>query len=157
MRTLLIVLMALAAAGCGQATSTGRQAPGGGPDQPVSHTPSNDPAGRGGPATVTPSPGGGPFTPVHLQRLRLVQRGSDVIAVGRWWSGVAPCSVLRPVGISRHGSTFELRMREGSDAGPNTACIEIAMLKRTVVDLGALAPGRYMVLAGGKTATIDVA
>jgi hypothetical protein len=65
--------------------------------------------------------------------------------------------VLRPVGISRHGATFVLRMREGSDAGPNTACIEIAMLKRTVVDLGAPGPGHYTVRAGGKTATIDVA
>jgi hypothetical protein len=157
MRTLPILLIALAVAGCGQAVGASRQAPGGGPNQPVAHSPSSDPAGPGGPASVTPSPGGGPFTPIHLQHLRLVQRGGHVLAIGRWWSGVAPCSVLRPVGVSRHGSMIVLRMREGSDAGPTTACIEIAMLKRTAVDLGALGPGHYTVTAGGKTATIDVA
>jgi hypothetical protein len=157
MRTFLILLIALAAAGCGEAASAGPQAPGGGPNQPVAHSPSSDSARPGGPANVTPSPGGGPFTTIHLQHLRLVQHGGHVLAVGRWWSGAAPCSVLRPVGVSRHGSTFVLGMREGSDAGPNTACIEIAMLKRAVIDLGALAPGHYTVAAGGKTATIDVA
>jgi hypothetical protein len=50
-----------------------------------------------------------------------------------WWSGVEPCTVL--VGRCRpDGNTFTLTVHEGSGAPPDTARIEIAQYKATIVD-----------------------
>ena len=58
-----------------------------------------------------------------------------------WFSGVEPCSVLAGVDVVRDGNTFKLTVNEGSAAAPDTACIDIAMYKGTIVDLGELEPG----------------
>ena len=51
-----------------------------------------------------------------------------------WYGGIEPCSVLRPVQISRRGQMIRLVLREGSDAAPGTACAELAMKKAVRVD-----------------------
>ncbi len=65
-----------------------------------------------------------------------------------WWSGVEPCNSLAGVDVARDGSTFNLTVREGASR-LDVACIEIAVYKATVVDLGELDPGDYTVTAFG--------
>lgn len=128
--------------------------------------------GTGG-APVIPIPGGGdddgmPATPVQpvagavgvhdvaVIGLRVSVVGRRVSAELRWWSGVEPCYVLAGVDIVRDGSTFTLTVLEGSAAGGDVACIEIAVLKSTVVDLGELEPGSYTIRASGEAAPVEV-
>jgi len=73
----------------------------------------------------------------------------------RWWSGVAPCSVLDSVGVSHDGTAYRLTVNEGS-SGQQVACVDIAQLKATVVDLGDLDPGTYTIKADGDAQPIEV-
>ncbi len=142
----ILILVAAVAAGCGQAAAAGTRTP----DAPTSHTvdPGKPPATGGGASWVTPVPGGGPENPVHPIAIHTHLSGGGGVAVVTWWGGVAPCYVLRPVRVVRHGTTIRISVREGSGASAGTACIEMAQLKRTRVGLGHLAPGRYTVIAG---------
>jgi hypothetical protein len=69
---------------------------------------------------------------------------------------VPACYALAPVRVARHGTTITVDLREGSIAHPGTACIELAMRKAVRVSLGALEPGSYLVVAGGRTARVQV-
>jgi hypothetical protein len=60
------------------------------------------------------------------------------------------------VRVARHGTTIAVDLREGSIVPPGTACIELAMRKAVRVSLGALAPGSYLVVAGGRTVRLQV-
>ena len=51
------------------------------------------------PTWVVPHPGGGPLRPVSPSGLRVGTRDGAAYAVVRWWSGIAPCSVLRSVTV----------------------------------------------------------
>ena len=66
------------------------------------------------------------------------------------------CYALAPVHVTRHGTTIAVDLREGSIAPPGTACIELAMRKAVRVSLGAREPGSYLVVAGGRTARLQV-
>ncbi len=112
--------------------------PGGGPGDGVVP----DPTGT----LVTPRPGVIDPRPVAVQRVGASLEGGRVVVRLDWVSGVEPCSVLASVGIARDGATFTLTVYEGpTDLG--VACIEIAMYKATLVDLGALPAGAYVVRA----------
>jgi hypothetical protein len=63
-----------------------------------------------------------------------------------WYSGVEPCNVLDSVDVDQGGNEFVLTLVEGT-SDPNAACIEIAELKATIVDLGELEPGTYTIRA----------
>jgi hypothetical protein len=63
-----------------------------------------------------------------------------------WTSGVEPCYTLSAVRVQRDGDTFTLQVLEGS-TGKDIACIEMAMFKATLVDLGELAAGTYTITA----------
>jgi hypothetical protein len=63
---------------------------------------------------------------------------------------------VRAGGVVRHGATIAVDLREGSIVAPGTACIEMAMRKTVRVSLGALEPGSYRVVAGGRTARLQV-
>ena len=102
-------------------------------------------------------PGDGPSNPVHPIAIHTHLNGSSGVAVVTWWGGVAPCYVLRSVRVTHHGTTIRIAVREGSGASAGTACIEMAQLKRTRVDLGHLAPGRYTVIAGSVRSHLVVA
>jgi len=68
-----------------------------------------------------------------------------------WTSGVEPCYVLDSVKIQRSGMTIALTVFEGS-SDPNAMCIEIAVLKATIVDLGDLEPGTWRITSPGSEA-----
>ena len=57
-----------------------------------------------------------------------------------WTSGVEPCNVLDTVIVKTGDHAFTITLREGHGAG-QVACIEIAQIKRTRIDLGELEPG----------------
>jgi hypothetical protein len=131
MRTLTagVLIVAAVAAGCGQAAS-GAATHGGGPS--------------------------GPAHPVHAVSLRVGTAAGRAYARVAWWGGVPSCYRLAPVRVSHRGSTIVVALREGSVAPPGTACIDMAMRKSVRVWLGELAPGRYRVVAGGRSAVLRV-
>jgi hypothetical protein len=104
-----------------------------------------DPAPGGGdggqPTAVEPVAGAVGIHDVAATGLRASVDGQRITAEVRWWSGVEPCNVLAGVDVVRDGTSFVLTIREGTAAGPDTVCIDIAMLKSTTVDLGELEPG----------------
>jgi hypothetical protein len=109
--------------------------------------------------TVTPTAGLINQHPVSVQRIRVAGDAKGAAAELRWWSGIAPCSALDSVQIERDASakTIRLTVIEGSGRG-DVACIDIAELKATVVDLGVLAAGTWTVSAEGDApaVTIDI-
>jgi hypothetical protein len=114
-----------------------------------------DPA-RPEPTIVTPAAGLTGVHPVGAAALDTALNGRDVAVRVAWWSGVEPCSVLAGVDVARDGHTFTLTVREGSAAAPDTACIEIAQYKATIVDLGELEPGTYTIAAFGDAAPVTI-
>jgi hypothetical protein len=110
----------------------------------------------GGPALVTPVAGLTGIHPVPASSLAATVTGRRVVVRVSWTSGVEPCYALAGVDVTRDGSAFLLTIAEGSGAGPDTMCIEIAQLKATDVDLGELEPGTYDVAAFGDAAPVEV-
>ncbi len=126
----------------------------------------------GGVVTNPPNPGGGGQVPdpqptivnpvaglqgihaVNATKLEPGVNGADISVRISWWSGVEPCSVLAGVTVTRDGNTFKLTVTEGSQ-GQNVACIEIAMYKATVVDLGKVDPGVYTITAAGDAPAVQ--
>jgi hypothetical protein len=131
MKTAIAITLAALAAGCGSAPA----------------------------AETRPPAAGGPVTnarPVHAVALRAGVSGGRAYARAVWWGGVPACYALAPVRVARHGDTIVVHLREGSIVPHGTACIEMAMRKTVRVSLGALEPGSYRVLAGGRTARLQV-
>ena len=111
------------------------------------------------PAAGTRTPAVGQVTharTVHAVALRVGVSGGRAYARAVWWGGVPACYSLAPVRVARHGATIAVDLREGSIVPPGTACIELAMRKTVRVSLGALEPGSYRVVAGGRTARLQV-
>ena len=104
---------------------------------------------------VVPKPGRLDVHPVGATAIEARVDGRHVTVKLTWWSGVEPCNVLDSVGVETAGSHVRLTIREGADRR-DVACIEIAMLKATVVDLGELAPGTYTISAGGDASPVQV-
>jgi hypothetical protein len=105
------------------------------------------PAGLGGggaASVVVPQPGQLNAAPAFISGLTLTVDGRHVTARLTWTSGVEPCYVLDSVRVVRDDATITLTALEGHAPG-NTICIEIAQLKATLVDLGELEPGTYLV------------
>jgi hypothetical protein len=88
--------------------------------------------------------------PVSVQHIRAAADAKGATAELRWWSGVAPCSALDSVQVEKDETamTIKLTVIEGSGKG-DVACIDIAELKATVVDLGVLGPGGWTISAEG--------
>jgi hypothetical protein len=126
----------------------GGGAPGAGPigGGPISGGGGGGPVDPGQPSLVLPKPGQQNVHPVSIDKLSARVEGRHVVLNARWWSGVEPCSVLDSVAARQDGQTITVSVREGS-SGANVACIDIAMLKATVIDLGDLAPGDYTIAA----------
>ncbi len=113
------------------------------------------PVDPGQPSLVLPKPGQQNVHPVSIDKLSARVDGRHVVLNARWWSGVEPCSVLDSVGVARTGNDIVLTIREGADK-LGVACIELAMLKATIVDLGELEPETYTISAGGDAPPIRV-
>jgi hypothetical protein len=69
---------------------------------------------------------------------------------------VEPCYVLDSVVVTPGDHAFAITLREGHGPG-DVACIEIAVQKHTIVELGELDPGTYTITdATGGAAPIEV-
>lgn len=96
--------------------------------------------------------------PVNVQLVRAIQNGDGTVTAElRWWSGVAPCYQLDHVEIAKDEAARTLRFTviEGSGKG-DIACIEIAQLNATTVDLGKLAAGEWKLSAEGDAPEINL-
>jgi hypothetical protein len=99
----------------------------------------------GKPTLVLPRPGQLDPRPVAIEHLSARVDGRRVVVTATWWSGVEPCYVLDSTAVKVDGKKITLSVHEGSSAR-DVACIEIAMHKVTVIDLGDLEPGRYTIV-----------
>jgi len=108
--------------------------------------------GLGEPTIVRPLPGRANPHPVSPIRFETSIDGRHVLVRISWYGGVEPCSVLDSVRIERTANDIALTPIEGSSAGDNVACIDIALLKATIVDLGELEPGTYRISSPGSDA-----
>ena len=104
-----------------------------------------DPAPRE-PTLVVARPGQLDPHPVAVTLLEPSVEGRRVLVKASWYSGVEPCYVLDSVKVDQGGNEFVLTVIEGT-GDPNAMCIEIAMYKATIVDLGELEPGEYTIRA----------
>lgn len=146
------------APGAGGGSSGGSgSAPGGGSGGGVVPPgPGDDPL-DGDATFVSPIPGQLDPHPVNVQAIRASVDGRHVQVELRWWSGVAPCSVLDSVQVARSDGdrTIGLTVIQGAGAR-DVACIDIAQLTATVVDLGDLEPGSWTIRAAGDAAPVVV-
>lgn len=128
-----VALAILLLVGCGSGADT----PVTGPTGPAS------PGGSPTPEVVTPSPGMAGVHPVSWDESEVVDE--DTVAV-EWWSGVAPCNVLDRVEVTTDQQTVTITLYEGSVPSPvEQVCIELAIRKRTLVDLDEPLAGRELV------------
>lgn len=100
--------------------------------------------GAGQPTLVTPIAGRADPRPVSPIALQASVDGRHVRVKVSWYGGVAPCSVLDSVAVERSGSEIAITPLEGS-SDLKAMCVELAMLKATIVDLGELEPGIYRI------------
>jgi hypothetical protein len=118
----------------------GEQTTGAGPDAAVSYTPcpGDEPAAPSDPydgaQTVEPRPGMANVHPLGFDKA--VVSDDDTSVTIFFWSGVEPCYVLDHVDVEYGGEAITITLLEGHDpSAGDVACIEIAMLKKTVVQL----------------------
>jgi hypothetical protein len=124
---------------------------------PLPPNPADDPL-LGDALMVTPVPGRLEPHPVNVQLVRAaVDDSNDVWAELRWMSGVEECYATDSVQVARDDAakTITLTVIEGSTGG-DVMCIEIAVLKATVVNLGDLAPGTWTISAAGDAPAISI-
>jgi ABC-type transport system substrate-binding protein len=119
----------------------------GGPVDPAPVDP-----GTGQAKLVIPKPGQLNPRPLPAATLEATVDGRRVLVKATWWSGIEPCNVLDSVKVERSGTAFAITLIEGT-GDPNAICIEIAMQKATIVDLGELEPGTYTISSPGGDAT----
>jgi hypothetical protein len=162
----LLVLVLVTACSTGAAGSPSGpvgSSPGPSGDASPSADPSPaDPGGGGGPgddgSLVFPVPGVIAPQPVTVETVSAEVRDGHVVVRLEWTSGVEPCHALAGVDVVRDGDTFTLTVFEGT-TDPDAMCIEIAMSKATLVDLGELPAGEYTIRAepaGPAAVTITV-
>jgi hypothetical protein len=104
-----------------------------------------DPA-AGEPTIVVPKAGQKNPHPVGATSLQASIDGRHVLVKVSWWSGVEPCNILDSVRVDRSGTAIGITIIEGA-SDLDVACIEIAQLKATIVDLGDLEAGMYTISA----------
>jgi hypothetical protein len=122
------------------------------PGLPAGPVDPNDPAGGGAAKPVRPQPGQRDPHPVSPIKLEASVDGRHVLVKVSWYSGIEPCSVLDSVKVERMGSEIAITPMEGIGDG-NAVCIDIALLKATIVDLGDLDPGAWRITAPTGDAT----
>jgi hypothetical protein len=120
--------------------------PGTGIGGPVDPAPA-DP-GTGQPKLIVARPGQLNPRPLPAARLESSVDGHRILIKATWWSGVEPCNVLDSVKVERSGFNIAISLIEGT-SDLNAMCIEIAMQKATIIDLGDLQPGTYTITSPG--------
>jgi hypothetical protein len=118
----------------------GEQVSGTGPDAIVSYTPCPgdddpvDPDPYGNAQLVEPRPGMSDVYPRIFDKV--VVGDDDRTLTIFFWSGVEPCYVLDHVDLAYGPGAITVTLFEGHDASAgDVACIEIALLKKVVVQL----------------------
>ena len=162
---LVALLVAILAIGCASGSSTSAppdtsRPPTGAPSPDPLGSPSSGPDGAvgigvppagepGGPdpvgQIVVPKPGQMNLRAIPAELLTATVEGRRVVVTITFTTGVEPCYVLDSIVVQRGDHTFAITLRQGSAPPGDTVCIEIAEIKRTVVDLGELAPGTYTI------------
>lgn len=130
--------------------------PGDGIVFPLPPLPGDDPL-LGDATVVVPKAGTLNPHPVNVQLVRATVQDGHVIVEARWYSGVEDCYPTDSVqvDIDEDAKTIRMTVLEGSAAG-DVICIEIAVLKATAVDLGALAAGTWKISAKGDAEPIEL-
>jgi hypothetical protein len=113
-------------------------------DLPLNPTPIDPGAGQ--PTLVVPRPGQIDPHPVAPTSLQASVDGRHVLVKVTWYGGVEPCSILDSVKVERTGTDIAITPFEGRGPG-DVMCIELAVEKATIVDLGELEPGTYRITA----------
>jgi hypothetical protein len=123
---------------------------------PIPPGPGDDPL-LGDATKVVPNPGRLNPHPVNVQLVRAAVDDGGVWVELRWWSGVEECYATDSVQIVKDDAakTIRLTVVEGTNPG-DMACIDIALLKATVFDLGDLAAGTWSISAEGDAPAITV-
>lgn len=174
---LVVVLSVAACAGATAPPSPSPAPPSATPNPTPTAVPGDPGSGTGGiPVNPIPDPNANPLFgdatyvkptagrlnphPVSVQLVRAqINPDGTVTADLRWWSGVAPCSELDHVEMvtDEAAKTIHLKVIEGAGAA-DVACIDIAQLTATAVDLGKLASGSWKISAEGEAPgiTLDV-
>jgi ABC-type transport system substrate-binding protein len=158
---LLLALLAACSAGAAPPSATPATTPSltAPPDEPVTGAGGSDPgqAGEPQPQLVVARPGQRNLHDVNVNRLQgQVLEGGRVIVRATFYSGIEPCSVLDSVRVIRDGDNFTITLRQGTGKG-DVACIDIALLKATDIELGVLPAGTYTIQARpGDAAAIQV-
>jgi hypothetical protein len=142
--------------GTGGGTDPGNPGSGNGIVFPIPPGPGDDPL-LGDALVVVPRGGTIDPHPVNVQLVRAIVQDGTVIVEARWTSGVEECYPTDSVqvDIDEAARTVKLRVLEGS-AGGDVMCIEIAVLKATAVDIGALPAGTWTITADGDAAPIEL-
>ena len=102
----------------------------------------------GQPKLVQPLPGRLNPHPAVPTAIQASVDGRHVLVKVSWYGGVEPCSVLDSVTVVRSGNDIQVTPVEGASDG-NAMCIELAVLKATIVDLGDLASGTWRISSPG--------
>lgn len=135
---MLVVLLA-ACGSPGEGTDLGA---GGGPDTPVTSTPGDD-QGRPDPqpSITEPQPGQVNVHPVAWDRAKV--GNDDRTMTIKYWSGVEPCNVLDHINVDYKSDMIVISLFEGNTpSDEDTACIELAVEKTTIVELDEDVAGR---------------
>lgn len=118
----------------------GEKVSGTGPDATVSYTPcpgDDDPVGTDpyhGAQKVEPTPGMSDVYPRAFDKAVVGDDGRTLTIF--FWSGVEPCYVLDHINVDNGPGAITITLFEGHDASAgDVACIEIALLKKVVVQL----------------------
>jgi len=126
------------------------------PVLPVTPVDPNDPTGGGAAKLVRPQPGQADPHAVSPVKLETSVDGRHVLVKVSWYSGIEPCSVLDAVKVERSDHQIAITPMEGI-GDRNVACIDIAVLKATIVDLGELDAGAWRIVAPtGDAAPIEL-
>jgi hypothetical protein len=148
----LLLLTIVLAACTGAATPSAPPSVDPTPDVPIA----SDPLPDDGAKVVTPRPGQLDVHPVSAETLRATVEGRSVEVAVDWWTGVEPCTILDTIVVERGDGEFSITLHEGRGPG-EMACIAIAELHRTFIDLGELEPGTYTIRdATGGAPAIEV-
>lgn len=113
------------------------------------------PGNAGGAQLVVPVPGQLDVHPVAIDRFIAEVADHHVAITAFFTSGVEPCFVLDSVVVQRGPGSVAITLVEGRGPG-NVACRLMAVTKKTAVDLGELASGRYLITDSGHAPTVEV-
>lgn len=138
----LFVLVVLLLGACGSPDKGTDPGAGGDPDTPVSSTPGDDQSRPDPEPSITePQPGQANVHPVGWDRAKV---GNDDRTVTiKYWSGVEPCNVLDHINVEYKSDKIVISLFEGNTpSDEDTACIELAVEKTTIVELDEDVAGR---------------